>query len=225
MSDDELWNDFQRRFGPGGSGDPAPKPTPASGPRPKKSTAAPEAALSADDADAWARYTAGFAAPTPPQPVPAKDRPAPRAPAAPALSADDTNAWAAFVSDLATGSVEIPEEPEALPPPPPPVAPPVPAAHRPMEFDRRVDLHGKTRQAAAALLGQRLMEARMLGLETLLVVTGKGLHSQQGPVLRDWLPQWARQQADGAPLRCEPAAASQGGSGAWMLWVAASRTR
>ncbi len=60
----------------------------------------------------------------------------------------------------------------------------------------------------------------MQGHRVLLVVTGRGLHSDGGPVLADWMPGWAAAHAPGAPLRCEAAPMEAGGPGAWFLFVA-----
>ena len=136
------------------------------------------------------------------------------------MTADDTDAWQAFVTDF--------EAPAVPPPPPlrpPPRADPAPERRDRTDYDRRVDLHGLTRRAAAELLDRRLLEARLMGLENLLVITGRGLHSAGGPVLRLWLPEWAARQADGAPLRCEEADAAIGGAGAFLLWVRPSSLR
>ena len=112
-------------------------------------------------------------------------------------------------------------EPERKRRRPEPRAEPRPERRDRTDYDRRVDLHGLSRRAAAELLDRRLLEARLMGLENLLVITGRGLHSQGGPVLRLWLPEWAARQADGAPLRCEQADPEIGGAGAFLLGVRA----
>lgn len=134
----------------------------------------------------------------------------------PKLSADDTATWAAFTAefeatpDRTTSHQPVVEE----------ELPPVEPRRDRTDYDRRVDLHGLTRRRAAELLDRRLLEARLLGLEDLLVITGRGLHSASGPVLRLWLPEWAKRQADGAPLRCIEAPGEIGGAGAWIVSVA-----
>jgi DNA-nicking Smr family endonuclease len=181
VSDDQLWQDFVNRYGPGGKGDP---------PEPEKPTAKP----------------AG--------------RPAPRGkPADRSLTADDTDAWNSFLTDYSTETValNLPPRQEEVPESAP--RPPKPDRRDRTDYDRRIDLHGLTRRAAKELLDQRLFEARLMGLENLLVITGRGLHSDVGPVLKLWLPEWAARQADGAPLRCEEADAKIGGPGAFLVWV------
>ena len=115
MSDDPLWRDFVRRYGPGGAGDP--KEAAPSSPKRAASPApgAPARSLTADDADAWNAFVADFegpaASPTPPAPPP----PSPNPPPERSLTADDTDAWSAFVADF-----EQPTGSSAPVPSPPP---------------------------------------------------------------------------------------------------------
>jgi DNA-nicking Smr family endonuclease len=59
---------------------------------------------------------------------------------------------------------------------------------RPIE--RRVDLHGLTAAAARRELTAELRAAFTEGVRCVLVVHGRGLHSEAGPVLRDGLVDW-----------------------------------
>lgn len=54
----------------------------------------------------------------------------------------------------------------------------------------QVDLHGMTRAEAKAAVESFIQKSRMEGHRCVLVITGKGLHSQEGPALRDGLEQW-----------------------------------
>jgi DNA-nicking Smr family endonuclease len=85
--------------------------------------------------------------------------------------------------------------------------------------DRTLDLHHRTREQARELLRAALAELRARGGGTLLVITGRGLHSEGGPVLKEWLVTWARQEAPGAPLDLRPARIKHGGAGAFYIRV------
>ncbi len=50
--------------------------------------------------------------------------------------------------------------------------------------EAELDLHGLTADEALAKVRFSLQDARYRGLQTLLIITGKGLHSSDGPVLR-----------------------------------------
>ena len=57
-------------------------------------------------------------------------------------------------------------------------------------IERRVDLHGLTAPEARRELASELQEAVAAGVRCVLVVHGRGLHSESGPVLRDFVPTW-----------------------------------
>lgn len=80
----------------------------------------------------------------------------------------------------------------------------------------KLDLHGLGVQAAEFALASFLEDSGRKGLEKVLVVTGKGNHSAEGPVLVGV----ARRVIESSPWagRFGPAEKAQGGSGA--LWVA-----
>ncbi|MGK2906495.1 MAG: Smr/MutS family protein [Desulfuromonadales bacterium] len=50
--------------------------------------------------------------------------------------------------------------------------------------ETELDLHGLTVDEASAKVGYFLMDASHQGFQTVLIITGKGLHSSDGPVLR-----------------------------------------
>jgi DNA-nicking Smr family endonuclease len=80
----------------------------------------------------------------------------------------------------------------------------------------RLDLHGKTAEEARAAIFAFLAEAAGRGLEKVLIIHGKGLHSEGAPVLK----KAARAAVESNPLagRSGEAAREDGGSGA--MWVA-----
>jgi DNA-nicking Smr family endonuclease len=81
--------------------------------------------------------------------------------------------------------------------------------------EARIDLHGLTQEEAQASLEAFLEASARAGLEKVLVITGKGLHSEGEPILG----KAARRVIEASPWagRFGAAAAADGGSGA--LWV------
>jgi DNA-nicking Smr family endonuclease len=56
--------------------------------------------------------------------------------------------------------------------------------------ERRVDLHGLTAAEARRELTSELQDAALAGVRCVLVIHGRGLHSESGPVLRDGVLAW-----------------------------------
>ena len=56
--------------------------------------------------------------------------------------------------------------------------------------DETLDLHGKNRQEALMLVENYVHYGALHGLDSLLIVTGKGNRSQAGPVLKQTVEQW-----------------------------------
>lgn len=87
-----------------------------------------------------------------------------------------------------------------------------------IEPEAEIDLHGLASRDARAHLEEGVADSRLAGRRALLVVHGRGQHSQAGPVLRAALPSWLRE----APLAHQvlafaPASAQRGGAGATIL--------
>jgi DNA-nicking Smr family endonuclease len=80
-----------------------------------------------------------------------------------------------------------------------------------------LDLHGMTEEEAESAIARFVESSAREGLEKVLVIHGKGLHSEGG---RSVLKSAARRALEAHPLagRMGEAARDQGGSGA--LWVA-----
>ena len=57
-------------------------------------------------------------------------------------------------------------------------------------IERRVDLHGLTAPEARRELASELQDAALEGARCVLVIHGRGLHSESGPVLRDGVLAW-----------------------------------
>lgn len=83
---------------------------------------------------------------------------------------------------------------------------------RPQAF---LDLHGKTASEAETLIGAFLVSARRSGLEKVLIIHGKGLHSAGAPVMTELVRKAL--EANSLAGSFGPAEKQQGGRGA--TWV------
>ena len=87
-----------------------------------------------------------------------------------------------------------------------------------IQLDRQLDLHGLTREEAVAALGPFLQAARTGGEKGVLVITGKGSHSAEGPVLQQVVAGWLRDQGRDQITEYAPAPEALGGSGAFVIF-------
>ena len=88
-----------------------------------------------------------------------------------------------------------------------------------IRLDRQLDLHGLTKEQALAALPRFLTSARQAGEQGVLVITGQGLHSADGPVLQQAVAGWLREQGRTLVLEYAPAPQELGGSGALVVFV------
>lgn len=88
-----------------------------------------------------------------------------------------------------------------------------------IRLDRQLDLHGLTREEALEALATFLTSARQAGEKAVLVITGQGLHSIDGPVLQQAVAGWLRDQGRGLVLEYAPAPRELGGSGALLVFL------
>ena len=137
----------------------------------------------------------------------------------------------------AAGDVEAPKAPKPAPAAPSPRPKPEPKGPPPLaplgrrlrqklvrgteSIDARIDLHGKTQQAAHAALMRFVRTAQAEGAKTVLVVTGKGGPRSDGDpytergVLRRQVPLWlTAPELRDVVLGVEAAHAGHGGEGA-----------
>lgn len=125
-----------------------------------------------------------------------------------------------------------PELPEAAPPAPVPPPKPAAAASDPGERTLRrrlkrgeivptaeMDLHGRRRDVAIQALGVFLQRTRAEGHETVLVITGRGLHSPQLGVLRELVPIELMRRWPDHVRRVLPAPPRLGGEGAFVVFL------
>jgi DNA-nicking Smr family endonuclease len=83
--------------------------------------------------------------------------------------------------------------------------------------DVEIDLHGMTRAAARAELVAALHDAIAAGQRCVLVVHGRGMRSDAGPVLRDALPAWLAEPPHGASVLAFAAGEPQRGGATYVL--------
>lgn len=88
-----------------------------------------------------------------------------------------------------------------------------------IQLDRQLDLHGLTREEAVESLGPFLQAARAAGEKGVLVITGKGHHSAEGPVLQQVVAAWLRDQGRDLISEYAPAPPEMGGSGAFVIFL------
>ncbi|MCE1227186.1 MAG: Smr/MutS family protein [Geobacteraceae bacterium] len=88
-----------------------------------------------------------------------------------------------------------------------------------IHLDRQLDLHGLTREEAVESLGPFLQAARAAGEKGALVITGKGHHSAEGPVLQQVVAAWLRDQGRDLISEYAPAPLEMGGSGAFVIFL------
>ena len=86
---------------------------------------------------------------------------------------------------------------------------------RKMDSERKIDLHGLTSAEAISALDHFINKCRQEGVKKILIVHGKGIHSSDGPVLRNEIHNFLQTNPKigqmGTPGRAE------GGSGA--VWA------
>jgi DNA-nicking Smr family endonuclease len=91
-------------------------------------------------------------------------------------------------------------------------------------IERRLDLHGMVQDDAHAALDRFVRQAWTDGKRMLLVITGKGIVSEGGGVLRRHVPRWLSAGEHAARvLRIEPAQPRHGGGGAFYLLLRRQR--
>ncbi len=83
----------------------------------------------------------------------------------------------------------------------------------------QVDLHGHIRDEALAKLSGFITGAFNRGQTAVLVITGKGINSPEGPVLRGAVSEWLRDSAKGMVAEFAKAPGNLGGSGAFVVFL------
>jgi DNA-nicking Smr family endonuclease len=82
-----------------------------------------------------------------------------------------------------------------------------------------LDLHGFLRDEALFRLEHFISSSAAKGFPAVLVITGKGVNSPDGPVLRRAVDHWLREQGKGMVAEFAPAPRDKGGSGAFVVFL------
>lgn len=88
-----------------------------------------------------------------------------------------------------------------------------------VSVDHQLDLHGLTRDEALEALSRFLLSAQKRGQKAVLVITGKGNHSAQEPVLHQAVASWLRDAGRTMVLEYAPAPREMGGNGAYVVFL------
>jgi DNA-nicking Smr family endonuclease len=91
-----------------------------------------------------------------------------------------------------------------------------------LEFQGKIDLHGRDLSSARRKVLKALPRAQKAGLSCVLLVPGRGLHSADGVArLREALPGWLNSpELGGVVIACAPAQPRDGGRGAAYVLLA-----
>lgn len=85
--------------------------------------------------------------------------------------------------------------------------------------NHQLDLHGLTREEALDALPSFLRSAQQKGQKAVLLITGKGNHSSEEPVLHQAVASWLRDAGRTLVLEFAPAPREMGGSGAYVVFL------
>ncbi|HIJ80370.1 MAG TPA: DNA mismatch repair protein MutS [Desulfuromonadales bacterium] len=88
-----------------------------------------------------------------------------------------------------------------------------------VSVEHQLDLHGLTREEALEALPRFLIGARRRGQKAALIITGKGNHSAERPVLQQAVAAWLRDAGRESVTEFAPAPRGMGGSGAFVVFL------
>ncbi len=88
-----------------------------------------------------------------------------------------------------------------------------------MNLSDELDLHGYAKDEALRRLEQFIVGAYRGGHRAVLVITGKGINSVEGPVLQGAVAAWLRGRGRGMVAEYAPAPRNKGGSGAFVVFL------
>lgn len=88
-----------------------------------------------------------------------------------------------------------------------------------LRIAQQLDLHGFQREAAIAQLDRFIVNAWARGMESVLVITGKGMNSPEGPVLRGEVEGWLRGRGNQMVSEFCAAPRDKGGDGAFVVFL------
>ncbi len=90
---------------------------------------------------------------------------------------------------------------------------------RAIHIDYELDLHGLKKDEALVSLAGFIASAYNRGKKGVLVITGKGNNSPEGPVLQAAVASWLRDKGKSMVVEFAPAPSRLGGSGAFVVFL------
>ncbi len=93
-----------------------------------------------------------------------------------------------------------------------------------IRIQQELDLHGQIKDEALTSLERFIGEAYSRGRPAVLVITGKGINSPEGPVLQGAVSRWLRERGKGMVAEFAPAPREMGGSGALVVFLKSRKT-
>jgi DNA-nicking Smr family endonuclease len=93
-----------------------------------------------------------------------------------------------------------------------------------ISISETLDLHGYVKDEALQRLARFISGAYHRGSKAVLVITGKGLNSPEGPVLQGSVDAWLREQGKSMVIEVAQAPRDKGGSGAVVVFLRTNRT-
>ena len=88
-----------------------------------------------------------------------------------------------------------------------------------IKISEELDLHGFFKDEALIRLERFIASAFSRGLKAVLVITGKGINSPEGPVLQGAVAAWLREKGKKLVAEFAPAPRGLGGSGAFAVFL------
>jgi len=88
-----------------------------------------------------------------------------------------------------------------------------------VHISQELDLHGFLRDEALQQLHSFITNAYNQGWSSVLVITGKGLNSPEGPVLQRAVDAWLRKEGRGMVAEYSQAPRARGGKGAFVVFL------
>ncbi len=88
-----------------------------------------------------------------------------------------------------------------------------------IRISQELDLHGFLKDEALVQLEQFVAAACSRGQQAVLVITGKGINSPEGPVLQGAVAGWLRSEGKGLIAEFSSAPRELGGSGAFVVFL------
>jgi DNA-nicking Smr family endonuclease len=88
-----------------------------------------------------------------------------------------------------------------------------------IRISQELDLHGYLKDEALTRLEHFVANAYDLGQSAVLVITGKGINSPEGPVLQGAVAAWLREKGKGRVAEFGAAPRDKGGSGAFVVFL------